>query len=171
MNKTVVFWMLFIAFNSMACDICNMSVSLTPDDTKNRISLLYRHRFASKTFTQLSYKPVEVSEGIRHSGVILIPEMKNQIHTEIYSVMDIRGVYNFTNRLRIIGSLPFIKNERKINEEREKLGALQQEIMELEQTVQQKLYEFQQEQEQEYVMLKAQEMEKYYLKVQRFCQS
>ena len=62
-------------------------------------------------------------------------------------------------------------SDAQINEEREKLGALQQEIMELEQTVQQKLYEFQQEQEQEYVMLKAQEMEKYYLKVQRFCQS
>jgi hypothetical protein len=31
--------------------------------------------------------------------------------------MDIRGVYNFTNKLRVIGSIPLIQNERLINGE------------------------------------------------------
>lgn len=62
-------------------------------------------------------------------------------------------------------------SDQQIAAEREKLTKLQQEIIELEQTVQQRLYQFQQEQEQEYMLLKAEEMEKYYLKVQRFCQS
>lgn len=119
MQKFVGVWMLFLSFNSLACDICNMSVSLTPDDTKNRISLLYRHRFATKKFTSLVYNPVAISNsnGNRHSGVILLPEMEDQTHTETYSVLDVRGVYNFTTRLRVIGSLPLIQNERLINGE------------------------------------------------------
>jgi hypothetical protein len=48
---------------------------------------------------------------------------------------------------------------------------LQQEIMEMEQSLQQKMYEFSQKQEQEYMIMKAAEMENYYLKVQSFCQS
>jgi outer membrane protein len=48
---------------------------------------------------------------------------------------------------------------------------IQQQIMEMEQTLQQSLYQFSQQQEQEYMMVKAAEMEKYYLKVQQFCQS
>ena len=115
MQKFLGIWMLFIAFKSLACDICNMSVNLTPDDTKNRISLLYRHRFASKTFTSLAYKPVAFDNGSRHSGVILLPTMEDQTHIETYSLIDLRGVYNFTNRLRIIGSIPFVQNERIIN--------------------------------------------------------
>ncbi len=115
MQKIVGIGMLFLAFNSLACDICNMSVSLTPDDTKNSISLLYRHRFATKTFTSLVYKPTNIDNGSRHSGVILLPEMEDQTHTETYTVIDVRGVYNFSNRLRVIGSMPYIQNERIIN--------------------------------------------------------
>ncbi len=119
MKKTVGVWMLFLAFNGLACDICNMTVSLTPDDTKNRLSLLYRNRFATKTFSSLTYLAQPNVTGNRHSGVILLPEMESQQHSETYSVMEIRGVYYFSNRLRIIGSLPVIRNERIINDQRQ----------------------------------------------------
>ncbi len=115
MQKLLGICMLLLAFNGLACDICNMSVSLTPDDTKNRISLLYRHRFATKTFSTLVYTPVPNKSGSRHSGALLLPGMEDQTHTETYTVLDVRGVYNFNNRWRVIGSLPVIKNERVIN--------------------------------------------------------
>ena len=115
MQKLLGICLLFLAFNGLSCDICNMSVSLTPDDTKNRISLLYRHRFATKTFSTLVYTPVPNTSGSRHSGAILLPGMEDQTHTETFSVMDVRGVYNFNDRIRLIGSLPLVRNERVIN--------------------------------------------------------
>jgi len=75
MKKSVGVWMLLLAFNGLSCDICNMTVSLTPDDTKNRISLLYRNRYATKTFSSLTYKATTAISGNRLSGVILLPEM------------------------------------------------------------------------------------------------
>lgn len=96
-----------------------MTVSLTPDDTKNRISLLYRNRYATKTFSSLTYKATTAIRRNRHSGVILLPEMESQEHTETYSVIEVRGVYNFSGRWRVIGSFPFIRNERIINDQRQ----------------------------------------------------
>lgn len=61
--------------------------------------------------------------------------------------------------------------DAQLKAEQTKLIKMEQQIMEMEQTLQQSLYQFSQQQEQEYMMLKAEEMEKYYLKVQRFCQS
>ena len=119
MKKSVGVWMLLLAFNGLSCDICNMTVSLTPDDTKNRISLLYRNRYATKTFSSLTYKATTAISGNRHSGLILLPEMESQEHTETYSVMEVRGVYNFSDRWRVIGSFPFIRNERIINDQRQ----------------------------------------------------
>lgn len=115
MQKLLGICLLFVASNGLACDICNMSVSLTPDDTKNRISLLYRNRYATTTFSSLVYKTAPNVSGNRHSGAILLPGMESQTHTETYSVVDLRGVYNFNDRLRIIGSLPIVRNERIIN--------------------------------------------------------
>ncbi len=51
------------------------------------------------------------------------------------------------------------------------LMKIEQEIMGMQQNLEQSLYQFSQQQEQEYMMVKAAEMEKYYLKVQQFCQS
>lgn len=62
-------------------------------------------------------------------------------------------------------------SDAQLKSEQDKLVKIQQQIMEMEQTLQQSLYQFSQQQEQEYMMVKAAEMEKYYLKVQQFCQS
>ncbi len=61
--------------------------------------------------------------------------------------------------------------DKQLEAEQGKLMELQNEIMQMEQTLQQKMYQFSQEQEQEYMIMKSEEMEKYYLKVQSFCQS
>ena len=107
----------FVWLNSLSCDICNMSVSLTPDDTKSALSMIYRHRFASRTFEQLVYTPVQNETGSRHSGVVLLPGMDKQEYQEIYSVIELRGIYNLNNRISFLGSLPLIRNQRVINGE------------------------------------------------------
>jgi len=61
--------------------------------------------------------------------------------------------------------------DKQLEAEQGKLMELQNEIMQMEQTLQQKMYQFSQEQEQEYMIMKSEEMENYYLKVQSFCQS
>ena len=61
--------------------------------------------------------------------------------------------------------------DKQLEAEQGKLMEMQQEIMQMEQTLQQKMYQFSQEQEQDYLMMKSEEMENYYLKVQSFCQS
>lgn len=119
MKKTLGVLMLGITLNSLACDICNMSVSLTPDDTKNSVSLLFRHRVASRTFSQLVYKPTVIQSTSRHSGVVLLPGLEEQRQKETYSVYEIRGVYNLNNRISFFGSIPMIHNERLINESKQ----------------------------------------------------
>ena len=61
--------------------------------------------------------------------------------------------------------------DKQLEAEQGKLMELQNEIMQMEQSLQQKMYQFSQEQEQEYMIMKSEEMENYYLKVQSFCQS
>jgi outer membrane protein len=61
--------------------------------------------------------------------------------------------------------------DKQLETEQGKLMELQNEIMQMEQSLQQKMYQFSQEQEQEYMIMKSEEMENYYLKVQSFCQS
>jgi outer membrane protein len=61
--------------------------------------------------------------------------------------------------------------EAQLEVEQTKLMQLQQELVGMEQTLQQKMYQFSQEQEQEYMIMKSEEMENYYLKVQSFCKS
>ncbi len=61
--------------------------------------------------------------------------------------------------------------DKQLEQEQGKLMELQNEILEMEQSLQQKIYQFSQEQEQEYMIMKSEEMENYYLKVQTFCQS
>ena len=118
MKKNIGVIMLFVAFNSLACDICNMSVSLTPDDTKHSISFLYRHRFASRTFSQLVLTPALNQSVNRHGGVTLVPGIENQTVTESYSVYEIKGVYFLNHRWSLTGSFPMIHNQRTFNGEK-----------------------------------------------------
>lgn len=61
--------------------------------------------------------------------------------------------------------------DAQLEAEQKKLMEIQQEIMQMEQNLQQKMYQFSQQQEQEYMIMKSEEMENYYLKVQSFCKS
>ncbi len=61
--------------------------------------------------------------------------------------------------------------DAQLESEQKKLMEIQQEIMQMEQTLQQKMYQFSQQQEQEYMIMKSEEMNNYYLKVQSFCKS
>lgn len=106
--------MLFFTYNSMACDICNMSVSLSPDDTKNYVSFLHRYRYTCKNITTLKMK--ELNSTSRHSGVLLIPTLEDQKHEEMFSVYEIKGLYNFNHRLHTTISIPVIQNVREIND-------------------------------------------------------
>ncbi|MGB1041062.1 MAG: OmpH family outer membrane protein [Flavobacteriales bacterium] len=70
----------------------------------------------------------------------------------------------------------YTKNSYKLNDEQLKaenikLAKMEQKLMEMNQSLERKLYEFQQKQEQEYMYMKAREMGDYYLKVQSFCKS
>ena len=61
--------------------------------------------------------------------------------------------------------------DAQLEAEQKKLMEMQQEIVQMEQNLQQKMYQFSQQQEQEYMIMKSKEMEDYYLKVQSFCKS
>ena len=109
--------MVFITYSSLACDICNMSVSLSPDDAKNYISVLYRNRYTCKNFTTLTLK--EMSSTSRHGGIVLLPTLEDQKHEELFSVYEIQGLYNFTHRFHATVSIPFIQNVRELNDEKQ----------------------------------------------------
>lgn len=106
----------FITLSSMACDICNMSVSLSPDDAKNYLSILYRNRYTCKNFTTLTLKEVNSQSTTRHSGVILLPTMEDQKHEEMFSVYEVKGLYNINHKFHTTVSIPFIQNIREIND-------------------------------------------------------
>ena len=116
MKKIIGIWMVFISFQSLACDICNMTVSLTPDDSKNTFSLLYRNRLTSKTFTELMFY-TNNSVVSRHSGVDLTSVMEDQKYKESFSIYEARVRYNITDKFNVFLSVPMINNERSINEE------------------------------------------------------
>ena len=116
MKKGIGLWMIFLSFQSLACDICNMSVSLTPNDNKNTFSLLYRHRLTDITFIKLMFY-VDNQNVSRHSGVKLTSVMEDQYYTETFSVYEARCKYNFTEKFNVFVSLPVINNERTINGE------------------------------------------------------
>lgn len=103
----------------MACDICNMSVSLSPDDAKNYVSFLYRNRYTCKNFTTLTLKEISLQSNSRHSGVLLLPTMEDQKHEEMFSVYEIKGLYNFNNKFHTTVSIPIIQNTREINNEKQ----------------------------------------------------
>ena len=108
--------MLLITYSSMACDICNMSVSLSPDDAKNYISILHRNRYTCKNFATLTLQEVQTNSTSRHSGVILMPTMEDQKHEEMFSIYEIQGLYNFNHKFHTTVSIPVIYNTREFND-------------------------------------------------------
>lgn len=106
--KNLIFIM-FISANAMACDICNMNVSLIPEDNKNTFSLMYRSRFTEGTYDFIGTIPVPNTS--RHAGPSSeITEHFGKKVIEIYNVYDIRGVYYLNKRLSLMGSVPIINN-------------------------------------------------------------
>ena len=61
--------------------------------------------------------------------------------------------------------------DAQYKQEKNKLVAMEQKIMKMNQDLEKKLYDLQQKQEQEYIYMKGKEMGDYYLKVQSFCKS
>mgnify|MGYP000483532761 CR=1 FL=1 len=106
--------MIFLSFQSLACDICNMTVSLTPDDSKNTFSLLYRNRITEGTFTRLMFY-VDNSEVSRHSGVDLTSVKEEQNYKESFSIYEAQGKFNISKKFNVFFSLPIISNERTLN--------------------------------------------------------
>lgn len=112
-----IFFFIFIYSNVLACDICNMNVSLMPEDNKNTFSLLYRSRLTEGSYTMLGTVPVTGTS--RHAG----PSSEVTVHygkrvKEVYNVYDLRGVYYLNKKLSLTGSLPIINNIKYMDDEK-----------------------------------------------------
>lgn len=110
-------WLIFmlLSFNTWCCDICNMSISLVPEDNKNIFSLNYRSRFTQGSYTMVGR--IIDPTGSRHTG----PGNNSTEHfgknvTEIFSVLDIKGVYNFGERFSLTAVLPIVNNKQFLDD-------------------------------------------------------
>ncbi|MEN8928869.1 MAG: transporter [Flavobacteriales bacterium] len=119
MKKMIGISLLFLTVSSTACDICNMSVSLSPDDAKNYVSILFRSRNTCKNFTTTVLREMAMESTSRHGGVILLPTTEDQKHEDIFNVYEIQGLYNFNRRFHVTVSVPVISNTRSINNDRQ----------------------------------------------------
>jgi hypothetical protein len=112
MRKFIFFMFLFTS--SFACDICNMNVSLIPEDFKNTFSLMYRSRFTQGTYSSTGTIPLSTVS--RHSG----PGNTETIHygkkvKEIYNVYDLRGIFYLNDKFSLMVSLPIVNNVKTID--------------------------------------------------------
>lgn len=106
--KKVIFFM-FMYSSTFACDICNMNISLIPEDFKNTFSLMYRSRFTQGTYNYTGVIPVNSAS--RHAG----PNANETSYygkkvTEIYNVYDLRGIFYLNNKVSLMVSLPVVNN-------------------------------------------------------------
>lgn len=106
--KKVIFFV-FMYSSVFACDICNMNISLIPEDFKNTFSLMYRSRFTQGTYNYMGVIPVNSVS--RHAG----PSTTETTYygkkvTEIYNVYDLRGIFYINNKVSLTVSLPLVNN-------------------------------------------------------------
>ncbi len=106
--------MLLLCAQTYACDICNMNVSLIPEDNKNIFSISNRIRLTQGEYNVFG----KVQTYSRHTG-----QGANQTYhygkkvKETFALLDIRGVYNFSKKWSLIGSLPVVNNIQVYDQE------------------------------------------------------
>lgn len=116
MNKIKLFMLLILLTNTLlACDICNMNISLIPENNKSILSLNYRSR---NTFGWYSMQGIIKQQNQnRHTGVVNTTKHYGKNVQEKFNVYDIKFRYQFKKRWSFNVVLPYLQNNQIIGGE------------------------------------------------------
>lgn len=118
MNKVWIFMLLMLlSLKTMACDICNMSISLVPEDNKHLFSMNYRSRVTSGFYSFSGIAGNSNTSASRHTG----PGNGNTTFygknvREIFDVMDIKFRYMVNKRFMVSAILPYLHNQQLVED-------------------------------------------------------